>query len=519
MFTTGKRETCLENMDSFDARTYDETLMRSGSFSEMERKGRQVLETFPSLQRDIWGSLYKYNPKLKTSVDDRKLVVNRGILEKVVTNPEFMATREYTRMDELASALNTLSLAEKLMDMISNKLDDETRRKQEELEKLQNDIERNECRKEVIEQKMESLEKKIENAGADDRKNMEQQLGQVRQQLKQAGAALKKAGKAADKVQQELQQLVQHMVDNSSFEQAVGNMISSSANESQELAQEVETLSGRWGSGSNGGTGNLLDKLNLAQSIRNSLEIRKVLKLAGRMKTIALNKRKQKCEESTLKQDVETGNCIERLLPSELLLYSNPGTRMMFLKKLAEGECLQYSTMAKEKLGEGPMVCCVDVSGSMKRAVHGSDSTKRAEWAKAVAYALWSVARKQRRRFYLIEFDDCIIDSFEVDNIRISDLLTVKHLGGTNFEIPLTKAFDTIRVSGVFRKADIIMITDGDAGLSGQQIETILQMKKMLKTSIYSIQLGKGRQTLELFSDRVICHDGGNSFTEVFEMV
>jgi len=179
----------------------------------------------------------------------------------------------------------------------------------------------------------------------------------------------------------------------------------------------------------------------------------------------------------------------------------------------------KYSTKAREKLGEGPMVCCVDVSGSMKKPVYSGDTTMRAEWAKAVAYALWSVAQKQRRRFYLIEFDDCIIDSFEVDKSRITKLFEVKHLGGTDFNIPLHKAFETIKNNGSFKKADVIMITDGDARLDEHQLKSVTQMKKALKTHIYSIQLGSRRDTLEPFSDKVICYDGSNSFTEVFEKV
>jgi len=212
MFSIRKKDTCLENMDSFDARTYDETLLGSKVFREMEEKGQQVLETFPSLQRDIWGSLYKYNPKLKAVMENKDLVTNYEILRKVVSNPDFTAAMEYTRMDELAAGLNTLSMSEKLMDIISGTLDGNAKQKQQELKQLQNKAEQNEFRKEALQQKMDSLNKKLEAARMEDKEKIEQQLKQIQQQLKQAKTSLKKAESQANKVQEELQQGRKHII-------------------------------------------------------------------------------------------------------------------------------------------------------------------------------------------------------------------------------------------------------------------------------------------------------------------
>jgi uncharacterized protein with von Willebrand factor type A (vWA) domain len=143
----------------------------------------------------------------------------------------------------------------------------------------------------------------------------------------------------------------------------------------------------------------------------------------------------------------------------------------------------------------------------------------RAEWAKAVAYALWSVAQKQHRRFYLIEFNDTIIDNYEVNKPQLNRLLKVKHIGETDFFPPLNKAFSIIRENGNFKKADIVLITDGGAILGEVQLKSVNERKKAFKTHIYSIQLGTRRDTLVPFSDKVICYDGSCSFSEVFERV
>lgn len=527
MFTIRKKDTCLENMDSFDARSYDDILLQSKAFQDMQKDNGQILPTFPSLQRDIWGSLYKYNPQIKAVMDNRDLIINHEILKKLTSNSSFQGAREYTRMDELASAINTLSMAEKISELIKNTLDDRTKQTQQELHEMQKKLEQSEFKREALQQKLDTMQQKLDaspeamqDVSPEQQQKLLQQVQQLQQKLKQERSNATKTGNQAQKLQEELQGEVQKLFNAPSFDQALDQAVSSSSEEARGLTQEVNILSGGgWGSGSVGNSGYLLDKLQLAQAIKNDPQLKKVLKLAGNMKSIAIRKRKLKSENTTLKQDVETGNNIERLLPSELLLYSNPATKQVFLKKFSEGECLQYSTRAKEKLGEGPMVCCVDVSGSMKKPVCGGDATKRAEWAKAVAYALWSVAQRQHRRFYLIEFDDVIIDNYEVEKPQLSRLLEVKHLGWTNFFAPLYMAFSIIRKNGNFKKADVVMITDGDARLGEVQLKTINEWKRAYKTHIYSIQLGTRRDTLEPFSDKVICYDGSCSFTEVFERV
>ena len=91
------------------------------------------------------------------------------------------------------------------------------------------------------------------------------------------------------------------------------------------------------------------------------------------------------------------GNDIERLLPQELGQYIKPGTRLDFLKRYAEGQTMIYSPKGKETLGKGPIVICLDESGSMSSQINQ---------AKGFCLALAMIAKKQKRDFCVIPFSN-----------------------------------------------------------------------------------------------------------------
>jgi hypothetical protein len=59
------------------------------------------------------------------------------------------------------------------------------------------------------------------------------------------------------------------------------------------------------------------------------------------------------------------GGDLARILPSEMLRFLDPLTEDKAMLDLIEGRMLQYEIRGKQKKGKGPIVICIDSSGSM----------------------------------------------------------------------------------------------------------------------------------------------------------
>ncbi|WP_443258258.1 vWA domain-containing protein [Virgibacillus sp. L01] len=67
------------------------------------------------------------------------------------------------------------------------------------------------------------------------------------------------------------------------------------------------------------------------------------------------------------------------------------------MRKFVEGQTMVYDKKGKETLGKGPIILCLDESGSMRDLESQS---------KGFALALISYAKKQKRDFALISFSN-----------------------------------------------------------------------------------------------------------------
>jgi uncharacterized protein with von Willebrand factor type A (vWA) domain len=76
---------------------------------------------------------------------------------------------------------------------------------------------------------------------------------------------------------------------------------------------------------------------------------------------------------------------------------------------------------------------------------------------------------------------------------------------GTLFEQPLRKAQEVIKSSKVFRKSDIVFITDGNSRFTGRFVGEFNSWKAVNKISVYAILIGSGarRETVQKVSDTI----------------
>jgi uncharacterized protein with von Willebrand factor type A (vWA) domain len=242
-------------------------------------------------------------------------------------------------------------------------------------------------------------------------------------------------------------------------------------------------------------------RMKLADTLSNSKKMKRIADLAGRFKNI-VNSSAATVPVHGLDEVVDIGisGDVAHMLPTELIkLIETPD---LFYSDLIEGKLLTYNLKGVEPMGQGPILCCLDLSGSMDGL--------REEWSKAVILSLLQLAQKQKRAFGYIGFDSSIqISKFfpRGEQITIQDKIQIAEVfsgGGTEFFQPLKKAFDMRAMDPSLKPADIIFITDGDCHMGSSQLEEILQLKKKTDMRIYSIGIDcHNTNTLESFSDQV----------------
>ena len=167
---------------------------------------------------------------------------------------------------------------------------------------------------------------------------------------------------------------------------------------------------------------------------------------------------------------IKLGQELEHVLPSELALLSDPSTSILFDLKYIESRLMCFdmagiqNTMeqieieeevsVQEEDSKGPIVICVDTSGSM----HGSPEAI----AKAVTLFLSSTAKKEKRDCYLINF------STGIDTLDLSGNYSIKTLinflrksfhGGTDVAPAINHGIKVMQ-RDTYENADMLIISD-----------------------------------------------------------
>lgn len=100
------------NTDAFDRRRFKEIKSMSKRLNQLEKTGKDILPSFPSLMGDIWASLYKMKPQIKEEVAEG-LLTNKLIMERIMQEQSFQQFRETSRLDDLSSAIGSVKFSEK----------------------------------------------------------------------------------------------------------------------------------------------------------------------------------------------------------------------------------------------------------------------------------------------------------------------------------------------------------------------------------------------------------------------
>jgi len=250
----------------------------------------------------------------------------------------------------------------------------------------------------------------------------------------------------------------------------------------------------------------------LAHALQNNAAIQELARKMGRNYISEEKKQRTRIPQASKSEvhGTHRSDDVMRLLPSELLNLEDDTLEALFFARLLEKNLLTYELQGTTLIqGEhtethqkrtGPVVACLDTSGSMQ----GAPLLK----AKALLLAIANILRKEDRSLHVLLFGSTgEIREFSMDRQNnAAGLLTFLQQGfggGTDFDTPLRRAFEIIAARQAYKKADVLMISDGDCHVSPTLTETINGQKNILDCQVYVVLCAGGR-TETAFGDEVV---------------
>lgn len=452
--------------DLYDETIFSKLILQGGLLKDAEDEIEHELITGPALVQDLFHALYKYSVDLKEPKKvDPEYLLNRTILLLIAGSPQWKLIKTQTKGDQLNAASVTATTIKQLI-LNNQDLLGELRTHLKQLRNLQQNVE-------ILKQNVQTNINQLKTPGSIPQK----QKNAITKQLKTYYSKLKNQSQVKKQYNGNIQNLAKTFT--------MGNILK----QAQDLLEFQEHLFG-WGDEE----GYLRPKdpkesLQIQKILIKKPNIMKIAQLAGKFHSLLCLKQRQKVyymqEEIT---DIHQSNEINRMIPNEFINLAIPELMPIFYQRLTNQSLLTYELSGMDSKGEGPIVICIDISGSM-----GGD---RDTWAKAVAIALIQLAKKDSRDAIVIPFDSSVHKSFDFpsDNFQLKTLVQMAGYftgGGTNFDPPITEAMDYIQKKDRFKDADIIFISDGDGQLSIELKEEFKTFKDASNCSMYSIIIGE----------------------------
>lgn len=450
----------ITNLDAWDRREFIESLEYDQRLQDAEIEGSRKQSNFSEFMIDIFGGLYKYEPKQRSEEDvTPKTAWMDELYNEIKQLPEWNTLRERTKLNAVAASAATAEFCLRFNDAVP----DENKKPPQ--------------RTPQTTKSGQDLQKQIDKLNQHNQQNAGIDMSAVRRAAREA---CQSAVEEADKINEALN--------------AVGQ--GSELGKRQIVAPSM--------------------KKEIANRLYDNDHVRKIAELAGRFQRIALDKQKSKTKHGTDEiTDITVGDDMGRLVPSEMMKLNHPLLKLDFQKKMLEKSLVQYQLSGREREGRGPLIICCDESGTMEG--------QRDIWAKAVSLALLRVAQHQKRTFAMIHYDSEVrrVDKFNsrVDPIELIDAISHFTGGGTNFQEPLNSAFQLILSEKEYKKADIVFITDGEATVTDEFLSLFHRGKQGAGFNIISVLINHmNDQTCRKFSDKIV-HVQGNNDDEALNIM
>lgn len=442
---------------------------RYSKFQDAVDQGTGKGYDFNDFSQDIFSSLYQVSPDFPEDATSGAAWAKKA-LDELKSLPEFNQIRESgTKTDAFQSGLGSTILTKHFADSLP-----------EMKEENPDDIQR----------KIKNMDYLLEDAPEGHPKTAEFQA--EKEGLEEALGASQQAWEAAAEG-----------LDPGKLRQVMRRAIA----EAQTEIDEAEENANAFGFGTEPGQDGYTSaeaKLAIAQKIQSNPKLQQIAELAGRFRRDArkqqANKKKPGPDELT---DIECGNDLGRVIPAELALMNDPDSETLFFKKYLERGLIQYKLTEVPFEKRGPIVICIDNSGSMAGVPE--------IWSKAIALAMAQIAVDQKRAIQIIHFNAGVAKSDYFPAGKVGPEALVESCaffagGGTRFEPVLNKAFETIEkgAEAGLKKADVVFITDDCCEINADALESLREAKDRAEANVYTISLGSSKaNTMKKISDSV----------------
>lgn len=487
----------LEHYD-VDLDIYEDIVAQSPVMQQTLEEGEELLPTFKYLHQDIFLSLYKYKAKVLPEIDMHiSTRMNRGIISNLINTPEYISLRQTCRMDQFNAALGTEIIGREAIEILKEAIEQiqDLQKKKDAMDALLEEEEK----MDALAEEIDELDELIEDAKRSGNGSAVAGYMQQREDAEKAVATLKAM---ANQIAEECDELI----EDDELANEISTVMGKTLDQTSQEVNEVSKLCEAWGLGSGEQCHVAFqNKKDAIEKIRHSTKLNKFTDIIGKFKESAITEQKKKAKHGAVEiKSVTVGDKIQDTLPSDRMNLCNDTTKKDFYRRMTENQLLTYSKESHKQKNKGPIIVCVDTSGSME----GDEEI----WSKALTVGILEVAQMQKRDFACIIYsshadDPIVIKKDEIAPQKIISCAENFHNGGTNFEAPLNKALELIKDS-TFKNADIVFITDGDCYVSDSFSRKFNQIKedKDFRTLGVLVNMGRGHvsdSSLKEFCDSI----------------
>ncbi|MDI3323400.1 VWA domain-containing protein [Pontibacterium granulatum] len=216
---------------------------------------------------------------------------------------------------------------------------------------------------------------------------------------------------------------------------------------------------------------------------------------------------------------VTRSDSISRMLPQEAAYLGHPVLKGLWHARRAEHALLSYAVEGTEleaveeeqevlsevqRVGKkrneerGPMIICLDTSGSMRGTPENV--------AKALVLECLSVSAQEKRGCYVYlfgsrnEVKELELSPNEQGLERLISFLSMSFGGGTDVEGPLQMALEKCKQKQ-WERADILLVTDGEFACPDNLVSKIKRRKKSHALAVHGVLIGEHSQVMERLCD------------------
>lgn len=423
------------------------------AWQEEARKAKAARESAPpydawdDLTRDIF---YSYHHASEPEVlpperVDPGVATHSKIATKMTAEDEHAQSRNITRDNPTASAIATMAASNALREALENELIDQARQSEE--------FEQSRQEADGAQQALDDIREQVRSGDL-------QVTDDVRGQIKDLVKAKRDAqAQAAD------QAIAAPLAFSQAAADAVKKAVEAGA-DAAAAAQSIPSFDQGFGEGEPRYE-SPEQALSIAELWANNPILRQVAELYGRLdRDMRFKRAKRVVGGADEIVDLKFGDDLRRVASSELALLGDPEHEDNFYLRYVNAELVVYDTVGEENAGRGPIVLVVDESMSM--------SGERNVWAKAFAMCLLNIARREKRDFAYVGFaSGSQVHTFlfpakgDMNPQDIVDMASHFFNGGTTPVIGLAAA-EKVMEQAEFRKADICMVSDGEATFGGE---------------------------------------------------